>query len=681
MVDIRFLRGTTVQNDNHVGNDGTLSVDTTNYELRLHDGATKGGHLIARLDKVPKKATIQQWIDGKISDYDSGIQRALSGKVDQESGKSLTSNDFTTAFKDKLSNVEAGAQKNKPATKSQIDALNIDASSLGGYQPEEYTRVMRTPQRTSLPVGWYTVAVNGGNRAIGRFGVRDTRSGRHQSVSFYASHHYGRHSEITVFHSGRYSAKPIRHLRIKRGGTYDGALLQIYIEEALNEVTFYLYGENFQDGGWVLKNWVADGTDPGGVGDFPGLTSTGAQIDIENIVDGGMATTGKIYAGGQTTQHETYHEGNVGRLSDAATTPISDIQSGTTKSDVGLGNVDNTSDATKPISTAQQAALSNKLNVTDIVDGLTSVDAKKTLSAAQGKALKTHIDNINTVLQSNDGTLDELQEVVDYIKLNRSDLDALGISSIAGLVNALAGKSDTGHSHTTSDVTGLAGALSDKVSKVTGKGLSDNNYTSQEKQKLSNVEAGAQKNVGDTFNVSGNYVGLRARGTTKADVGLGNVRNVASYSQSESDAKYMTLSTNQTVSGEKEFVDITKFLNKGLFGNRLNHPSVSNVVDLNSSGGVNAFRALNLIDDGAMVKIVRTHDEYGAALELFHWDDAMQEMFRQGMIEANKDELKVHNVDGDVITLKTNKGDALKTNGLDVKIGGQLTGQFDMGVL
>ena len=39
---------------------------------------------------------------------------------------------------------------------------------------------------------------------------------------------------------------------------------------------------------------------------------------------------------------------------------------GTTKSDIGLGNVDNTSDVNKPISTATQLALNTKADINDI---------------------------------------------------------------------------------------------------------------------------------------------------------------------------------------------------------------------------------------------------------------------------------------------------------------------------
>lgn len=48
---------------------------------------------------------------------------------------------------------------------------------------------------------------------------------------------------------------------------------------------------------------------------------------------------------------------------------------GVTKSQVGLGNVDNTADADKPVSTAQQAALDAKANTDDLADVATSGDS------------------------------------------------------------------------------------------------------------------------------------------------------------------------------------------------------------------------------------------------------------------------------------------------------------------
>jgi hypothetical protein len=68
--------------------------------------------------------------------------------------------------------------------------------------------------------------------------------------------------------------------------------------------------------------------------------------------------------------------------------------------DVGLGSVDNTPDASKPVSTAQQNALNLKIDKTSIVDGLTSTDATKVLSAKQGKVLSDMVSNVYTKPES-----------------------------------------------------------------------------------------------------------------------------------------------------------------------------------------------------------------------------------------------------------------------------------------
>jgi len=47
---VQFRRGTATQNNNFTGAEGELSVNLSNYALRLHDGATAGGYEIARAD-------------------------------------------------------------------------------------------------------------------------------------------------------------------------------------------------------------------------------------------------------------------------------------------------------------------------------------------------------------------------------------------------------------------------------------------------------------------------------------------------------------------------------------------------------------------------------------------------------------------------------------------------------
>lgn len=61
-----------------------------------------------------------------------------------------------------------------------------------------------------------------------------------------------------------------------------------------------------------------------------------------------------------------------------------------TKADVGLGNVDNTSDTNKPISTAQQTALNGKENISNKSTN-TSLGTSDTLYPSQ-KAVKDYVD-------------------------------------------------------------------------------------------------------------------------------------------------------------------------------------------------------------------------------------------------------------------------------------------------
>jgi hypothetical protein len=103
----------------------------------------------------------------------------------------------------------------------------------------------------------------------------------------------------------------------------------------------------------------------------------------------------------------------------------------------------------------------------------TSLNDSSTTKIASAKAvydLNAAINNINTLLTSDTNTLDTLQEIVNYIELNRDTLSALTVSSIAGLQNALNAKANTGHGHTISDISGLATALSNS-------GINFNNHT------------------------------------------------------------------------------------------------------------------------------------------------------------------------------------------------------------
>nr|DAN65403.1 MAG TPA: Minor structural protein 4 [Caudoviricetes sp.] len=85
------------------------------------------------------------------------------------------------------------------------------------------------------------------------------------------------------------------------------------------------------------------------------------------------------------------------------------------------------------------------------LEGLQQVDTSGLLPkggyTGTAQDLKNLIDAINRILQSDDTDLDQLQEIVTYIKQNKHILSTLGISNIAGLVEALAAKAEKEHHH------------------------------------------------------------------------------------------------------------------------------------------------------------------------------------------------------------------------------------------
>jgi hypothetical protein len=190
------------------------------------------------------------------------------------------------------------------------------------------------------------------------------------------------------------------------------------------------------------------------------------------------------------------------------------------KTSLGIDQVNNTSDANKPVSTATQTALNTKVDKVTGKD-LSSNDyttAEKTkLAAITGTntgdqdlsglattaALAGKVDKVTgKELSTNDFTTAEKTKLAAISGTNTGDQDLSGYATTA----ALATKANT------SDVTmGLAG----KVDKVTGKELSSNDYSTAEKNKLAAISG---TNTGDQD--------LSGYATTAALAGKANTTDV-----------------------------------------------------------------------------------------------------------------------------------------------------------
>lgn len=123
--------------------------------------------------------------------------------------------------------------------------------------------------------------------------------------------------------------------------------------------------------------------------DISDVTASAAEL---NILDGATLDVTELnYVDGVTSSIQTQLDGKASLNGATFTGTVSGIS----KSMVGLGNVDNTADANKPVSTATQAALDGKLSLTG-----GTLSGALTLSGAPSAdlqaATKAYVDNLAT---------------------------------------------------------------------------------------------------------------------------------------------------------------------------------------------------------------------------------------------------------------------------------------------
>ena len=140
----------------------------------------------------------------------------------------------------------------------------------------------------------------------------------------------------------------------------------------------------------------------------------------------------------------------------------------------------------------------------EAIDNLTSADGLRPLSANQGRVLKSMVDGkvdeeAGKGLSTNDYTDAEKEKLAGI----EAGAQVNTVTSVAGKTGAVTlAKADVGLGSVdnTADLnkpisTATQSALDDKVDKVTGKGLSSNDYTTEEKTKLAGIETGANNYV------------------------------------------------------------------------------------------------------------------------------------------------------------------------------------------
>lgn len=172
---------------------------------------------------------------------------------------------------------------------------------------------------------------------------------------------------------------------------------------------------------------------------------------------------------------------------------------GVTKSQVGLGNVDNTSDVNKPISTATQTALDKKANIasptlTGTPKAPTATSGTNTTQIATTAFVQTEIGNL---INGAPETANTLKELSDLIEEHQDVTDALN-AAIGTKANASDLTSHTGNTtiHITSTERTNWNDANSKKHTHSNKTILDEttaSFTTAEKEKLEGIASGANK--------------------------------------------------------------------------------------------------------------------------------------------------------------------------------------------
>lgn len=180
-----------------------------------------------------------------------------------------------------------------------------------------------------------------------------------------------------------------------------------------------------------------------------------------------------------------------------------------------VGTVTENKTVVEMISDAQAAATYNdtevKAGIKANADAITKLNGT---SAVEGSVDKKVADAINEFATkvSDDQTVNTFKELIDYAADHKDEYSTLSgeVQANKTAIATLNGKdTDAGSvAKTVKDAVDAAqatlqGNIDKKVDKVEGKGLSTNDYTTDEKTKLEGIATGAQVNVIETIKVNG----------------------------------------------------------------------------------------------------------------------------------------------------------------------------------
>ena len=244
----------------------------------------------------------------------------------------------------------------------------------------------------------------------------------------------------------------------------------------------------------------------------------GADVAVKGLGSAAYKAEGDFDASGaaQTAEDnaKAYADGKDNAIA-AAKKAGTDAQAAVDTLAGKVGTVPENKTVVEMISDAQAAATYNdtevKAGIKANADAITKLNGT---SAVEGSVDKKVADAINEFATkvSDDQTVNTFKELIDYAADHKDEYSTLSgeVQANKTAIATLNGKdTDAGSvAKTVKDAVDAAqatlqGNIDKKVDKVEGKGLSTNDYTTDEKTKLEGIATGAQVNVIETVKVNG----------------------------------------------------------------------------------------------------------------------------------------------------------------------------------
>jgi hypothetical protein len=280
----------------------------------------------------------------------SSIQTDISGKVDKEAGKGLSTNDYTTAEKTKLSGIASGAEVN----------INADWNALSG--DAQILNKPTIPSISGLATETYV------NSAV---------STKENTITAGTTSQYWRGDKtwqtLPTYTLSGLGGQPLNSDLTAIGGLTgtSGFLKKTAANTWTLDTNSYLTGITSGNVTTALGFTPYNSSNPNGY--ISGISFTAVSGKPTTLSGYGITDGQTLITTGTTSQ---YWRGD-------KTWQTLD------KTSVGLGNVDNTTDAAKPISTSTQTALNLKENTSskNVANGYAGLGADGKLISNQLPAI------------------------------------------------------------------------------------------------------------------------------------------------------------------------------------------------------------------------------------------------------------------------------------------------------